>query len=447
MIGSNGTTESMNRGRSFLQFDPLILVAMVALMVLGVMFIYSSGVTSAGELVSDQYISQIVWIATALLIYVVLQFVDYGLLRRWSVHLYVIVILMLIITLLFGKRVNGAKSWIGILGVGIQPSEFMKIALVLLLASFYEGRRGELHRLRVFLIGLLITLVPVGLILLQPDMGTALVFFPLFLGISFLAGIKKRYVFFMLIAGILLIFLAALPVWMAYIAQSELQALSILEDQPLLYFTSGVLFLVALLAALGYWLTRRRYFHWISYGFSILWSSLLGSYFFRIFLEDYQIMRLIVFLKPEVDPQGSGWNIIQSMTAVGSGGLTGKGFLQGTQSHYQFLPQQSTDFIFSIIAEEFGYLGSLLVLALFALLLFRSLFIALNAKDSFGLLITGGVVVLIFFHVMVNIGMAIGIMPITGIPLFFLSYGGSSLWTAVIGLGLVQNIYIHRYKY
>ena len=158
-------------------------------------------------------------------------------------------------------------------------------------------------------------------------------------------------------------------------------------------------------------------------------------------------MRLVVFLKPEVDPRGSGRNIIQSLTAVGSGGLTGKGYLQGTQSHYQYLPQRSTDFIFSIIAEEWGFLGSFAVLLLFGIILVRGIFILFNARDSFGVFIGAGVLTMIFFHMMINIGMAIGIMPITGIPLLFLSYGGSSLWTAVIGMALLQNIYLNRYTY
>ena len=198
---------------------------------------------------------------------------------------------------------------------------------------------------------------------------------------------------------------------------------------------------------IGFFVTKRFYFYWLSYGFSIAWSSLLGSFLFRIFLKDYQIMRLIVFLNPEVDPRGSGWNIIQSLTAVGSGGFLGKGYLQGTQSHYQYLPQRSTDFIFSIIAEEWGFIGSFLILALFALILIRSIFILLNARSSFGVFLGVGILTMLFFHLMVNIGMAVGIMPITGIPLFFLSYGGSSLWTAVVGMALLQNIYINRYTY
>ena len=175
--------------------------------------------------------------------------------------------------------------------------------------------------------------------------------------------------------------------------------------------------------------------------------AVAGSYFLRNFLKDYQITRLIVFMNPGIDPQGAGWNVIQSMTAVGSGGLFGKGWLMGTQSHYRFLPQQSTDFIFSIIAEEWGFAGSLLVLALFSVLLARGYLILLSARDRYAALVSAGVVAMIGFHVFINIGMAMGIMPITGIPLFFLSYGGSSLWTALIGVGLLLNIHIRRYRY
>ena len=175
--------------------------------------------------------------------------------------------------------------------------------------------------------------------------------------------------------------------------------------------------------------------------------TFVGSYVFRNFLKDYQIMRLIVFVKPEVDPRGSGWNIIQSLTAVGSGGFWGKGFLQGTQSHYQFLPQQSTDFIFSIIAEEWGFIGSMIVLILFGIILIRGFAILLHAGDDFAIFTGTGILFMLFFHLVINIGMAVGIMPITGIPLFFLSYGGSSLWTATAGLAIIQNIYLRRYKY
>jgi rod shape determining protein RodA len=185
----------------------------------------------------------------------------------------------------------------------------------------------------------------------------------------------------------------------------------------------------------------------VGYGALIFIIGLGGAYAARRVLQEYQIMRLIVFMDPYVDPRGAGWNIIQSVTAVGSGGAFGKGFLQGTHSHYQYLPQQSTDFIFSILAEEWGFLGGVTIFALFILILGRGVYILAQAKDRFAASLAAGVVSMFFFHFVINVGMAIGVMPITGIPLFFLSYGGSSLWTGMMGVGVLMSIYTHRYKY
>ena len=208
-----------------------------------------------------------------------------------------------------------------------------------------------------------------------------------------------------------------------------------------------VLFVLVTLSSIGHFALHQRYFYWLFYVSTILSTSYIGSLALRQVLKDYQIKRLIVFLDPGIDPQGAGWNVIQSVTAVGSGGWFGKGWLHGTQSHYRFLPQQSTDFIFSIIAEEWGFFGSLLVFMLFGVILIRGFVIMLNARDRFAALVCSGIIGMFGFHILVNIGMAMGIMPITGIPLFFLSYGGSSLWTALIGIGLLLNIHIRRYRY
>ena len=443
----NGSTLERKQNTLF-RFDFVTFLAMVALMIIGVLFIYSSNLTSAAASAkSREYIAQIVWIVTAIIIYFLVQMGEYERFGRWAYYLYAAVILLLVITLLWGETVNGARSWLGLFGLGIQPSEFMKVAVILALASFFRSRMGLITRPSTFLIACAIMIPPMLLVILQPDLGTTLVYIPIFLAMSFVAGVRKRYVFFLLIAGFLVVLFSVLPVWETAIMRREINAFRILHERNLLLFTSGILFATAALAMAGTYVTKKGYFYWISYGFSILWTSLFGSFFFRIFLKDYQIMRLIVFLKPEVDPRGSGRNIIQSLTAAGSGGITGKAYIQGTQSHYQYLPQRSTDFIFSIIAEEWGFLGSFAVLLLFGIILVRGIFILFNARDSFGVFIGAGVLTMIFFHMMINIGMAIGIMPITGIPLLFLSYGGSSLWTAVIGMALLQNIYLNRYTY
>ena len=202
--------------------------------------------------------------------------------------------------------------------------------------------------------------------------------------------------------------------------------------------------MITLLAFIGYMLSKARYYFWIAYMTGIIAASLALSLAASQVLKDYQIMRLIVFLDPNVDPLGSGWNIIQSITAIGSGGPFGVGFLKGTQSHYRFLPQQSTDFIFSILSEEWGFMGGLAVFALYAIVVFRGVIIMRKTESGFGSLIATGITAMFFFHFVVNIGMVMGMMPITGIPLLFLSYGGSSLWTAMMSVGMLMSVNIRR---
>lgn len=244
-----------------------------------------------------------------------------------------------------------------------------------------------------------------------------------------------------------MLILGMLPAWQKFILKEDFGFVKILVNYNLFFILAGSIGIIIILSIIGFFYSRRSYFYWIIYSTFTLLTGLFGSFLVRMFLKEYQIMRLIVFLDPNVDPRGTGWHIIQSLIAVGSGGFKGKGFLQGTQSHYRYLPEQSTDFIFSILSEELGFMGSVLVIILFAVILIRGLFLVMNSKDSYGYYVGSGIIMMIFFHVVVNIGMAIGIMPITGIPLLFISYGGSSLWTALISVALLQNIYLRRYRY
>jgi rod shape determining protein RodA len=437
----------MERSKNLFSFDPAIFISMLVLMVLGVMFIYSSGISSTGEMVTREYLYQILWALTGLAIFFALLMIDYSRFRMWSVMIYSICLVLLVVTLLFGKTVNGSRSWLGFLGFGIQPSEFSKIAVILLLARYFESRQKQIGKISTFLVGLGICMVPVALILLQPDLGTATVFFPIFLTMAFLAGTKKRYVFFVILYGSLTILLDILPVWELYFIQRNYTLIRVLNDQFLFLILAISVSVLCLFSWIGYLFTKKSYFYWMGYAFIIIALALFSSRLVRIALKDYQIMRLIVFIDPSVDPLGAGWNVIQSVTAVGSGGIWGKGFLQGTQSHYRFLPMQSTDFIFSILAEELGFFGSMLVIILYVVIMLRGLKMVSSSKDMFGVLVICGIVGMMFFHMTVNIGMAIGIMPITGIPLFLVSYGGSSLWTILTGFSIMQNIYIRRYRY
>lgn len=433
--------------RSVLSFDVYIIAATLSLIAIGILFIYSSGVTSAGRVYSNEYIRQMVWAGTGLVLLFAAALSSYSTIRSLSVPFYLFVLLLLLITLAFGKVVNGARSWLGIAGLGIQPSEFAKLASVLVLAIYLERIGPAIRKLPLFLAGSAIMLVPMGLTLVQPDLGTSLVFMPLFLIMAFVAGARLRHVSYVVLTFALTAVLSVIPAWERQIYEGSVPLVSVLTRPEVLTIVIAALAAMLAVTSIGYLATKRRYFFWITYTLSVILVGLLGSIAVRRVLAEYQMMRLVVFLDPYADPRGAGWNIIQSVTAVGSGGLSGKGFLQGTQSHYQFIPQQSTDFIFSILAEEWGFLGGLLVFGLFLVILLRGLYIVQTARDNYSSLVAAGIVALIFFHFAVNVGMVIGVMPITGIPLFFLSHGGSSLWTAMVGVGLLLNIHHNRYHY
>ncbi len=437
----------MTEERSFFGVDVLLALATVTLMVIGVLFIYSSGITSDGQSLSREWVRQIIWVAIGLGLLVAVASFDYARWRDFAPYIYIGVLVILVGTLLFGRVVNGARSWIGIGELGVQPSEFAKIATILMLARFFEQRSGRVGELPVFALGAGIALLPMALILLQPDLGTALVYVPVFLVMAWVAGARTSHVLFIVTVGLLTIVLTVIPTWVSDFQPTDrLIGTALSNTRTLLALGSGFL-AIAAIGVVGMAALKRSYFRWVIYGAAIPIASIAGSFVGRRVLPNHALMRLIVFLDPYVDPRGAGWNIIQSVTAVGSGGVSGKGWLEGTQSHLQFLPQQSTDFIFSILAEEWGFIGALGVFACFSVLIARGLIIAAKAKDNFASYVSAGIVTMIFFHVFVNVGMAIGVMPITGIPLLFLSYGGSSLWTALIGVGLLMSVFQHRYRY
>lgn len=429
--------------RFFSLFDYILFVCVLLLTIIGIFFIYSSGVNSQKVLVSNEYIKQIFWGVSGIVILLIVSLIDYRRLRRVIPWLYLLLVLILIYTRLFGRYVNGAKSWIGIGGFGIQPSEFGKIFFLLFLAWYLEKSENTESKKRFF-IALLIMLVPMGLILLQPDLGTATVYIPIFLIMCYIAGIPLRFIMMFFSIGVLTVVITVLPIWESEIIQKDITLVNLITDSKLRLFIIAISSAITLLSLLGSIFFKKKYYYWIAYVFAIITFSLVASIGAGKVLKDYQIKRLIVFLDPQTDPLGSGWNIIQSKIAIGSGNLLGQGFLQGTQSHYRFLPQQSTDFIFSILSEELGFLGGILVFTLYFVIILRGFAIIRNTTDVFGCYIASGVCAMIFYHFIINVGMVMGIMPITGIPLLFLSYGGSSLWTAMISIGLLQSVKLRR---
>lgn len=428
------------------EMDLVMLGATLALMLMGILSIYSSGVTAEGVLVSKEYLKQIVWAVSGLVLMALASLLDYKRVKDYSFFVYLAFAFILVFTRLFGKVVNGARSWIGLFGdIGIQPSEFMKVATILFLAQYLSESEHE-SSLRRLTISFAIIFLPLALILSQPDFGTALVFFPIFVFMIFIAGLDRRYIVFIVTFCLSTFFLLVLPLWEKHILHTPTKFLFVLYRPPYSYILVAASLLILGLSAWGWISFKKKYYFWIAYISLIASGSLAASIVAQKVLKEYQVMRLIVFLDPSIDPRGSGWNILQSITAIGSGGIAGKGFLQGTQSHYRYLPQQSTDFIFSIIAEEWGFLGGFLVFALFFILLRRCILLIKTAKDAYAEYVVAGIMGMIFFHFLINAGMAMGIMPITGIPLFFLSYGGSSLWAVLISIGFLLGISARRYR-
>ncbi len=433
----------------FLQFfDFLLAFCVISLVTFGVLFIYSSGINSEGVNVSSEYIKQIIWGSTGLLFMFILSILDYRKFARYVPKLFAAACVVLVFTKFFGHYVNGARSWLGIGPFGIQPSEFTKVVFILFLAWYLDKTKRSQNQTNRFIISLLIMLLPMGLILAQPDLGTSLVYFPIFLTMAFVAGLPVRYIMFIFLGGMTTILFTVLPIWESQIAHHSVVFIKILTNFKLrlvLIFASGSIGVLGLLGIFFY--RHNKYFYWIAYFSAIICGALIFSYFAGKVLKEYQVMRLIVFIDPYADPRGAGWNIIQSKTAIGSGNFFGRGYLRGTQSHYRFLPEQSTDFIFSILSEELGFFGCMAVFALYFMIFIRTIFIIKNAPNTFGMLIASGILGMFVFHFMVNVGMVMGIMPITGIPLLFLSYGGSSLWTAMICMGLLMSVSSRKFGF
>ncbi len=428
---------------SYIDFG--ILFSALALVTIGILSIFSSGVDAEGNRVSTEYMKQLIWAVSGLFLMMFASSIDLGRYKDYSVLIYLLFMLILIYTRIGGKVVNGARSWIGIGDYGIQPSEFAKLATILFLARYLDGSEEESDIKRLMISGLIIV-VPVALILLQPDFGTSLVFFPILIFMIYIAGLDTKYIVFILLTIVFTFLLLILPLSEKYLLKRSIPALFMLHRQPYNIYLLVALIALAALSAWGWNRYRKRYYFWLSYSGLLASVSLLLSIAAQKVLKEYQIMRLMVFLDPGIDPRGSGWNILQAVTAIGSGGVTGKGYLQGTQSHAKYIPQQGTDFIFSIIAEEWGFLGGLVVFALFCFILFRCVKLLSTVKDRYLSFVVAGIMGMFFFHFLINAGMAMGIMPITGIPLYFLSYGGSSLWAAMIAVGILLGISARRYR-
>jgi rod shape determining protein RodA len=396
------------------KFDFGLIIPVVVLILIGLTAIYSSTVNHPTA--SGNFNRQLLWAAAAMVVFIVTYSIPTNTFRMIPIPTYIVSIGLLLVVLFVGRKISGAKSWLDLGFFGFQPSELAKIGTILLLATFLSRKSTNLDNFKDILIALFIGFIPVTLILLEPDMGTSLVFFVLILTLIFWKGISLFGLFIVLSPG--------------FVAISALFGM--------IYFVTSIILVVLALL-----LFRKDIF----FSGSILALN-LGAGFFTDFVYDalspHQQKRIASFIDPMADPLGSGYNAIQAKVAIGSGGFLGKGFLQGNQTQLQYIPEQWTDFIFCVIGEEFGFLGSMTTLILFFYMFFRLLKIANNAKDEFLSLVVIGVLAVYFTHLLINVGMTVGIIPVIGIPLPFVSYGGSSLLVNMFMLGIAANIYRTR---
>lgn len=359
--------------KSYLKkFDWILGVSAIFLLAIGYISIFSATMEISSKGLSHPA-RQAIAIFIGTILFFLFTWIDYRILKKISFLIYIALLAILILVILFGSKIKGTSGWFRFGSFGLQPVEFVKIAMIIILAKFFSKNFRRLNQLKFIIASGVITIIPIGLVLLQPDAGSAFVIFCIWAGLALVAGIKKTHL-------ALLIILAAA-------------------------------------------------------------AGILG---WRYGLKEYQKSRVTSFINPYSDPQGRGYNAIQSIVAVGSGGIFGKGIGNGSQGRLNFLPERHTDFIFANICEELGFTGAIFILVLYAILLWRIISAALKVNDNFARFLIIGFAVMITTHILENIGMNIALMPIAGIPLPLLSFGGSNIMVTLISLGIIESALIHK---
>ncbi len=361
--------------RVWRHFDPFLLLAMIALVGYGLAMIYSATFERTSAQIDPLVYHQALYGILGLLLFLVLSGLDYHVLGNLAWPLYLGAVLLLSLVLIAGRILHGSQRWIDLGPMQFQPSEFAKVCVILALGKYLASRSEDLKRPDVVGLSILIPAVPLALVELQPDFGTATVYAAIWLGMLFAA------------------------------------------DVPLRYFSG--------------------FFGFAAAAAPVAW---LG-------MHDYQRQRILTFLNPQSDPLNTGYNSIQALISVGAGELTGRGYLSGSQSQLHFLRVQYADFIFSVLAEELGFVGALALLVLFGILLLRGFRAANRSREKFGRLVSCGVVTMIAYQVVVNVGMNVGLLPVTGVPLPMISYGGSALMTFMGALGILESVVMRHRKF
>ncbi|MEE2669033.1 MAG: rod shape-determining protein RodA [Gemmatimonadota bacterium] len=396
--------------------DPPLFLAVSIMTVFGIGMIYSAGVLNIPSVVTEgAWLRQARWWALALGVFVAVRQVRAGWFEWIAVPAYIFSILLLVITLFVGKgsgTATGVRSFLDLGFLQFQPAELAKLATVLALARYLANRPEDPVTLRALVAPTAIVGLPLALVVLQPDLGTVLAFVGILFATLFWAGVPTGFLILLMSPAASLMLSYNAMIWAAFFLVLIVS----------LYLFRYRLFLVESLSVL---LANLA----VGTVANPLWNS----------LAEYQKNRILVFLDPSVDPRGAGYHLVQSMVAIGSGGLSGKGFTQGTQKAFDFLPEQHTDFIFSVIGEELGFIGTVFTLALFSFILYRLIRIAEEANPFAGLVIFG-ILGAWLMHIFVNVGMTVGMVPVTGIPLPFVSYGGTFLLMSWVAVGVATRL-------
>lgn len=363
------------RARDWRHFDGQLLLYVLLLISVGIVMGYSAGFNDAAQTAGmSQTVKTLIWAAIGLIGFFVVASIDYHWLRTLAVPIYLAVQVLLTVTMLIGTNLFGAQMSVTVAGLDFQLSEVSKVLMIGVLAAYLAGRRERIGRLSTILVAGALMSIPTFLVFRQPDLGTALVFVGILVGMLFMSG-----------------------------------------------------------ASLG----------WMG----LFGAAIVGTAPIAVsLLQEYQRQRLFCFLDPYADAQGACYQLVQALNAVGSGGWLGRGLTVGGESQRGYIPVQSTDFIFTVVAEDLGFAGSMMVLALFGLLVWRIVLIGWQARDAFGMMIAMGLATMILVQLLINVGMVLGIMPVTGIPLPFVTYGGSSLISLLFGMGILQSIRMRSHK-
>jgi rod shape determining protein RodA len=358
------------------KIDLVLLIAVFLLIIIGLLNIYSMGLSSI-ETKMIFFNKQLAFALTGLILLLSFTVLDYRFLKSYHKIFLILSVILLLVVVIFGRSIRGASAWISLFGFRFQPVELVKISLIIFLATYLSNTAKEFyHSWKPIIVSGAVSFLMIFLVLLQPDMGSAIILFVIWFMMIFFTNIDKKKV--MIISLLVLIVLS---------------------------------------------------FGWFG------------------FLKDYQKERIVTFLNPEADPLGVGYNLSQSIIAVGSGQFTGRGFGLGSQSQLNFLPEQRTDFIYAVISEEFGFLGSALVIIIIAVFLYKIITIIKKSSDNFAVFLALGFLIMFFFQSMMNIAMNLGIAPVIGLPLPFVSYGGSSMWMSLIAVGILESIVIHKTEF